>query len=178
MSLGTAVLVGLALSAAPKPAASPPATVPEQAQETHSTTRTRVVPAGQRAPQPPPVVCTKYRVLAEKSDLAPEAEVASWVTSGLEKAALLDPASLCFVHVRITAGALRTGGKEDGFVAHVAASTRRFFKDGKLVTREKGLLLVEPHRENLVPRVRTFLEEYVASLAATPSGERAGSDGG
>lgn len=132
------------------------------------------------APQPPPVVCTKYRVLAEKNDLVGDAELAGWVTGALERAALLDAASPCFVHVRITAGPLRTGGKEDGFVAHVAASTRRFFKDGKLVTREKGMLFVEPRREAIVPRVRAFLEEFAAGLgaAAPAEGERRGSDRG
>lgn len=138
------------------------------------------VPA--KAVAPPPVPCTRYRVLAEKNALLPDAEVAAWATSALGKAALLDPASPCFVHVRITAGPLRTAGKEDGFVAHVSASTRRLLRDGKLVTHEKGMLLVEAHREDLLPRVHAFLDEFVAGLVttATPaSGDaRTVSDGG
>jgi hypothetical protein len=123
---------------------------------------------------PPPVACTKYRVLAERNDLVGEEEVAGWVRTALERADLLDAASPCFVHLRITAGPIRTGGKEDGFVAHVSASTRRFLRDGKLVTREKGMLLVEPRRETLVPRVRTFVEEFVAGLRSAPTGEGEG----
>jgi hypothetical protein len=156
MSLGAVVLLGVVLSAPVKAPVKAPA------------------PA-----QPAPVVCTKYRVLAEKNELVAEDEVGRWVTAALEKGALLDAASPCFVHVRITAGPIRTGGKEDGFVAHVSTSTRRFFRDGKLVTREKGMLLVEPHREALPPRVRTFLEEFVAGLTTPPAdAERKGSDRG
>jgi len=138
MALGAAALLGLALSAPVK------------------------APA-----QPPPVPCTRYRVQAEKNDLAPEAEVAAWTAAALDHVALLDPASPCFVHVRITAGPIRTGGKEDGFVAHVSASTRRFLRDGKLVTREKGMLLVEARRDVLVPRVRSFVEDFVTGLTTT-----------
>lgn len=158
MSLGAVVLLGVVLSA---PVVKAPVKAPAPA-------------------QPAPVVCTKYRVLAEKNELVPDDEVARWVTAALEKGALLDATSPCFVHVRITAGPLRTGGKEDGFVAHVSTSIRRFFRDGKLVTREKGMLLVEPRREALPPRVRTFLEEFVAGLASPPAvePERKGSDRG
>lgn len=157
MSFGAAVLLGLALAAPPAPAPpAPPATRATQAAG---------APGAARGAQPaPPVVCTRYRVLAEKNELASDEEVAGWATAALEHAALLDPASPCFVHVRITAGPTRTGGKEDGYVAHVAASTRRFFRDGKLVTREKGMLFIEPRREAVVPRVRTFVEEFVAGL--------------
>ena len=153
MSFGAAVLLGLALSAPPASAPPPPrATQPSGA------------PVARASRQPPPLVCTSYRVLVEQNELAPEAEVAGWATAALGRAALLDPASPCFVHVRITAGPTRTGGREDGFVAHVAASTRRFFRDGKLVTREKGMLFIEPRREGVVARARTFVEEFVAGL--------------
>jgi hypothetical protein len=163
MGLGAAaVLLGLVVSA--------PVRAPAKA-------------TGAPAAQPPPVVCTRYRVQAEKNELVPDAEVARWTTAALERAALLDPASPCFVHVRITAGPIRTGGKEDGFVAHVSSSTRRFFRDGKLVTREKGMLFVEPHREEVVARVRSFVDEFVAGLVTTAAPGAAGaprviSDGG
>jgi hypothetical protein len=165
MGLGAAtVLLGLALSApvrAPAKAVGAPAAQPAQ----------------------PPAACTRYRVLAEKNELVPDAEVAAWATAALEKASLLDAASPCFVHLRITAGPIRSGGKEDGFVAHVSASTRRFFRDGKLVTREKGMLFVEAHREEVVPRVRSFVDDFVAGLVTTlapgaPGGRRGGSDAG
>jgi hypothetical protein len=122
-----------------------------------------------RAPAtaPPPAPCTRFRVQAEKNDLAPDAEVAAWTSAALDHRALLDPASPCFVHVRITAGPIRTGGKEDGFVAHVAASTRRLQRDGKLVTREKGMLFVEARRDAVIPRVRAFVDDFVAGLATT-----------
>lgn len=165
MILGAAVVLGLALSApvrAPAtPVGSPAAAAAKAAQ--------------------PPAACTGYRVLAEKNDLAADADVAAWATAALEKAALHDPASPCFVHVRITAGPIRTGGKEDGFVAHVSTSTRRFFRDGKLVTRERGMLFVEPRREDVVPRVKGFVDDFVAGLVTTapPSGAaRTGSDAG
>jgi hypothetical protein len=162
MVLGAAALLGLALSA--------PVRAPARAVG---------APAAQ-APQPP-AACTKYRVLAEKNDLAPDTEVAAWASGALEKAALLDLASPCFVHLRITAGPIRTGGKEDGFVAHVSASTRRFFRDGKLVTREKGMLFIDPRREDVVPRVRSFVDDFVAGLVTTaaPRGQGPrGSDAG
>jgi hypothetical protein len=118
------------------------------------------------APQVPasPVTCAKYGVIAEKNDLAAEQDVAASATAGLQKAGVFDKASPCFVHVRITAGPIRTGGREDGWMAHVAASTRRLLKDGKHVTREKGMLFVEPTRERLVGRVRKFVEDYASSL--------------
>ncbi len=115
-------------------------------------------------PPPTAAACTRFRVLAEKNDLAAEGEVAAWVTGALERAALLDEQSPCFVQVRITAIPIRSGGRQDGWVAHVSASTRRFLRDGKLVANEKGMLLVEPARESLVARARTFLEAYVAAL--------------
>ena len=126
------------------------------------------------APSAPasPVACTKYSVLAEKNDLAADQDVAAWATAALEKADVFDKASPCFVHVRITAGPTRTGGKQDGWVAHVSASTRRLLNDGKLVTREKGTLFVEPKREGLVRKVRKFVEDFASRLGspATPLG--------
>jgi hypothetical protein len=150
MTLGAATLIGLALAA---PAAAP----------------------GRGAPTAPP--CTKYRVQTEKNDLAADGEVTAWATAALEKAALLDKGSACFVHVRITAGPIRTGGRQDGWVAHVALSTRRYFKDGKLVTREKGMLLVEAERDALVARTRGFLEDWIAKLAGEPPDRPTPSDG-
>jgi creatinine amidohydrolase/Fe(II)-dependent formamide hydrolase-like protein len=132
MSFGSAVLLGLALSA-PSASASP-------------------------------VACTKYSVVAEKNDLAADQDVAAWATAALEKVDVFDEASPCFVHVRITAGPIRAGGKQDGWVAHVSASTRRLLKDGKLVTREKGTLFVEPMRDGLVRKVRKFVESFASSL--------------
>ena len=126
------------------------------------------------APSAPasPAACTKYSVLAEKNDLAADQDVAAWATAALEKADVFDKASPCFVHVRITAGPTRTGGKQDGWVAHVSASTRRLLNDGKLVTREKGTLFVEPKREGLVRKVRKFVEDFASRLGspATPLG--------
>jgi hypothetical protein len=126
------------------------------------------------APSAPasPVVCTRYSVLAEKNDLAADQDVAAWATAALEKADLFDKASPCFVHVRITAGPIRAGGKQDGWVAHVSASTRRLLNDGKLVTRERGTLFVEPMREGLVRKVRKFVEDFASRLGspATPLG--------
>jgi hypothetical protein len=115
-----------------------------------------------------PVACTKYSVLAEKNDVASEQDVAAWATAALEKAEVFDKGSPCVVHVRITAGPTRAGGKQDGWVAHVSASTRRFLKDGKLVTREKGTLFVEPTRDGLLRKVRTFVEGFASSLG-TPA---------
>jgi creatinine amidohydrolase/Fe(II)-dependent formamide hydrolase-like protein len=138
MSFGAVALLGLALSA---PSARP-------------------APAS-------PAACTKYSVFAEKNDLAADQDVAGWATAALEKADVLDKASPCFVHVRITAGPIRKGGKEDGWMAHVSTSTRRLQKDGKLVTREKGTLFVEPLREGLVEKVRKFVGDYASSLGST-----------
>lgn len=167
--IAATVLLGLALSA--QPAASAPVRSPA---------RPVGAPAA-RAAAPPPVACAGYRVLAEKNDLTSDAQVATWATAALEQAALLDPASPCFVHVRITAGPIRTGGKEDGFVAHVSTSTRRFFRDGKLVTREKGMLFVEPRREDLLPRVKGLVDDFVAGLVTAAGSARpvaaAGSEG-
>lgn len=135
MNVGAATLVGLALS------------------------------AGTAHPAPPAagaLVCTKYRVIADKNALVPEENVAAWATAALEKAALFDKASPCYVHVRITAAPLRKGGQEDGWVAHVSLSTRRYVKDGKIVTNEKGMLLIDARREDLVARVQSFVEEYVS----------------
>jgi hypothetical protein len=137
MGFGAAALLGLALSA-------PPA-----------------VPA----PRAPPAVCTKYSVIAEKNDLATTPDVVAWATAALEKANVLDKASPCFVHVRITAGPIHTGGREDGWAGHVSASTRRLLKDGKLVTREKGTLFVEPTRDGVADKVRKFVEDYASSVA-------------
>lgn len=145
MVLGAAALLGVTLSTA---AGAPAA---------------KVVAPAQHAPAP----CTRYGVLAEANELVPAAEVAAWASAALQRAALLDPGSPCFVHVRITAGPIRTGGKTDGFVAHVSTSTRRFLRDGKLVTREKGMLLVEPRREDVVPRAHEFVDAFVAALATT-----------
>lgn len=145
MVLGAAVLLGLSLSAP---------------------TRAPAVKLAAPA-QPPAAACERYRVLAEQNALAPEAEVAAWATAALQRAALLDPASPCFVHVRITAGPISTRGREDGFVAHVSASTRRFLRDGKLVTRERGLLVVQARRDEVVPRVHDFVDEFVAGLVTS-----------
>ncbi len=51
-------------------------------------------------------------------------------------------------------------------------------KDGKLVTREKGMLFVEPLREGLVAKARSFVEEFVAKLRPEPAGSVTGSDEG
>ena len=130
------------------------------------------------APSSPasPAVCTKYSVLAEKNDLVADQEVAAWATGALESVDAFDKASPCFVHVRITAGTTRAGGRQDGWVAHVSASTRRLLKDGKLVTREKGTLFVEATREGLVRKVRKFVEDFASSLGspATPLGSDKG----
>jgi hypothetical protein len=144
----SAVVLGLAL-AAPAPVTAPiPLAVPGKA----------------ATAAPTMAACTRYRVLAEKNDLAAEAEVAGWAAAALEKAGLSDPASPCSVYVRVTAGPIRSGGRQDGYVAHVAASTRRYLRDGKLVTNEKGLLLVEATKEALVAKARTFVEQYAAGL--------------
>ena len=121
-------------------------------------------PTAAPAAAPAAATCTRYRVMAEKNDLAAEEDVAAWATAALERGALLDKASPCFVHVRITASPIRAGGREDGWVAHVSVSTRRYFKDGKLVTNEKGILLVEPTREALAAKARTHVEEFVSRL--------------
>ncbi len=120
--------------------------------------------------------CTKYSVVAEKNELAADQDVATWPTAALERAGVFDKASPCFVHVRITAGPIRAGGKQDGWVAHVSASTRRLLNDGKLVTREKGMLFVEPTRDGLVRKVRKFVEDFASSLGspATPLGTDSG----
>jgi hypothetical protein len=151
MSLGTAVLLGFALSTP----SAPPAPAATGAQ-------------GPRAPAAA-VACTKYRAQVEKNALASEHDLASWANLALDRAALLDARSPCFVHVRITAGPIHTGGREDGWMAHVGVSTRRYLKDGKHVTHEKGMLLVEPTREGLVPRVRSFVEEFVSALRSAPA---------
>ena len=141
---GLAALLGVALAAAGATPAPAPGKAPAKA-----------------AAQAP---CTRYRAQAEKNDRVPEDQAAAWATAALERAGLLDPASACFVHVRITAGPIRTGGRQDGWVAHVAVSTRRYLRDGKLVTHEKGLLLVEAEQGALVARARSFVEEWVAAL--------------
>jgi hypothetical protein len=151
---GTAFLLALALSAPPAVGQGPAA----PAKPTPAATR-----------PPPPVVCTRYRAQVEKNALADERQLASWATTSLDQARLLDPASPCFLHVRITAAPIRTGGREDGWMAHVAISIRRYLKDGKLVTHEKGMLFVEPTREALVPRARGFVEEFVAALGTAPA---------
>ena len=126
------------------------------------------------APSAPPstAACTKYSVIAEKNDLVADRDVAAWATAALEKADVFDEASPCFVHVRISAGPTRAGGRQDGWVAHVSVSTRRLLKDGKLVTREKGMLFVEPIRDGIVRKVRKFVEGFASSLGtpATPLG--------
>lgn len=156
MSLGAALLLGLALAPGATPSVPPPSPpAPARA-------------AGVAPARPAPVVCTRYRAQAEKNELVPEEEVATWASAALEKAGLLDPASPCFLHARITAGPIRTGGREDGWVAHVALSTRRYLKDGKLVTNEKGMLFVEPRREGVVAKARGFVEEFVAKVKAAP----------
>jgi hypothetical protein len=143
MSFGAAALLGLALSAPPaQPAPSAPA-----------------APAA-------PATCTKYSVIVEKNELAANQDVAAWATAALEKANLFDRASPCFVHVRITAGPIHTGGREDGWAAHVSTSTRRLLKDGKLVTREKGTLFIEPTRDGVAAKARKLVEDYAASVAA------------
>jgi hypothetical protein len=146
MSLGSIALLGLVLSA----------------------------PAPARPPAPAPVVCTKYRVMAEENELVDEDDVAAWATGALEKAALLDAKSPCFLHVRITAGPISSGGRKDGWIAHVALSTRRFLKDGKLVTNEKGMLLVDPEKDGVVARARGFVEEFVARLPAVAGAREGG----
>jgi lactam utilization protein B len=122
--------------------------------------------------------CTRYRVLAERTDLAADEEVASWAKGALQRAALLDEQSPCYVHVRVTAGPIRAGGRQDGWVAHVAVSTRRYLRDGKLVADEKGMLLVESTKEALAAKARSFVEDTVAALGKrreerppTPAGE-------
>jgi hypothetical protein len=157
MIRAAALLAAVALSA-PAP----------EAKSEHTTTKT-IVPA-RPAPRPPPEACTRYRVLAEKSDLATDQEVAGWTTAALKRAALLDEKSPCWVYVRISAAPIRSGGRQDGWHAHVAISTRRYLKEGKLVANERGMLLVEAERDALVARAKTFLEEYVAKLGATPGG--------
>jgi hypothetical protein len=106
--------------------------------------------------------CTRYRVIAEKNELAGEDDVAGWARGALERTSLLDERSLCYLHVRITAGATSAGGKVDGWVAHVAVSTRRYVKEGKLITNEKGTLLIEAKRDEVAAKARTFVEEFVA----------------
>jgi len=145
MAIGPAVLLlGLALAAPSSPAPTPA--------------------KGQPPGAPTLAACARYRVLAEKSELASDAEVAGWVTAALEKGALLDKGSPCWVHVRVTAGPIRSGGRQDGWAAHVSASTRRYLRDGKLVSNEKGMLLVEATKEELAARARKFVEEYAAGL--------------
>lgn len=142
MRLAAALLLGLGLSA--PGAASPPAP---------------------RAAAPAPAAqCTGYGVIAEKNDLAPEEEISGWAIAALESAGRYDRASPCFVHVRITSGPIRTGGRQDGWVAHVAVSTRRLVKDGKHVTHEKGMLLVDALRAGLLARTQRFVEDFVAKL--------------
>jgi hypothetical protein len=152
---GAAALLAVALSAPPAPRSG-------------STTTTTITPA--RSAAPAPAACTKYRVLAEKSELATDQEVAAWAAAALERASLLDKSSPCWVYVRITAAPIRTGGKQDGWHAHVAVSTRRYLRDGKLVGNERGMLLVEAKREALTARARTFVEEYVAKLGSAQGG--------
>jgi hypothetical protein len=150
MTLGP-VLVALALAAPPSPA-SAPAGAPVSAPT---------------APRPPsPGACLRYRVQVERNELVPEAEAAGWATAVLERLRLHDPRSPCYVLVRITAGPTRTRGQEDGWVAHVALSTRRLQKDGKLVGRERGKLFIEAERDAVVARVRGLVEEWVATLAS------------
>lgn len=134
---------------------------------------------GTPAVRPPPAreTCTRYQVMAERNALAPEAEVAAWGAAGLTRAGLLDPASPCFLHVRITAGPIHTGGREDGFAAHVAVSTRRLQKDGKLVTREKGFLFVEATREAVLGKARAFVEDFAGRLGAPPAAGPGGAGG-
>ncbi len=158
MTGAVAALLAVALTA---PAAPP---------KNGSTTTTTIVPAH---PAPPPAAappCSKYRVLAEKSELATDQEVSGWATAALQRAALFDKGSPCWIYVRITAAPIRTGGKQDGWHAHVAVSTRRYLKDGKLVSNERGILLVEAERDALAARARALLEEYVGKLGGTPSG--------
>ena len=135
MATGPALLLlGLALAApstpAPAPAKAQPAAAPTLA------------------------ACSRYRVLAEPSELASDAEVAGWASVALEKAALLDKDSACWVQVRITAGPIRSGGRQDGWAAHVSTSTRRYLRDGKLVTNERGMLLVEATKGDLAAKAR------------------------
>ncbi len=158
MTFGAAALLGLGLLAPAKGA--PPAS------------------AKSAAPPTGAVVCTKYRVLAEKSDLAPDREVAGWATAALERASLFGGESPCYVYVRITAGPIRSGGRQDGWMAHVGVSIRRYLKTGQLVTREKGMLFVEPLRERLSAKARSFVEEYVAMLHAEPASSVTGRDEG
>jgi hypothetical protein len=144
MAIGPALFLGFVLAA-------PPTAAPAPAK-------------GQRAAAPTLAACARYRVLAEQSELASEAEVAGWATAALEKGALLDKDSPCWVQVRVTAGPIRSGGRQDGWAAHVSASTRRYLRDGKLVSNEKGMLLVEATKEELAARARKFVEEYAAGL--------------
>jgi hypothetical protein len=150
---GIAFLLALALSTPP---AAGPAPAPAK-------------PAPGAARTQPLAPCTRYRVQVEKNVLADERQLASWATTSLDQARLLDPASPCYLHVRITAAPIRSGGREDGWMAHVGISTRRYLKDGKLVTHEKGMLFVEPTREALVPRARGFIEEFIATLGTAPA---------
>jgi hypothetical protein len=121
-------------------------------------------PKAQPAAAPTLAACSRYRVLAEPSDLASDAVVAGWATAALEKAALHDKDSPCWVQVRVTAGPIRSGGRQDGWAAHVSASTRRYLRDGKLVSNEKGMLLVEATKEDLAAKARKFVEDYAAGL--------------
>jgi hypothetical protein len=155
MTAAAALLVA-ALSA---PGATPPGTAPARTAS----------PTGVARPGPA-AACTKYRVLAEKSELATDQEVTAWAAAALERASLLDKGSPCWVYVRITAAPIRTGGKQDGWHAHVAVSTRRYLRDGKLIGNERGMLLVEAEREALAARARAFVEEYVAKLGSAPAG--------
>jgi hypothetical protein len=150
------VLVALAISAPPGPPAAPPAT-PAAAPAAAPSTPARA---------PSPGACLRYRVQAERNELAPDAEVAAWATAALERIRLHDPRSPCYLLVRITAGPTRTRGQEDGWVAHVALSARRLQKDGKLVSRERGKLFVEAERDAVVARVRGLVEEWVGTLAS------------
>jgi hypothetical protein len=154
MTLGAAALVAVVLSAGAAHAEPPAAPRPGPA-------------AGARPEQPARIVpCTKYRGQAEKNELAKEEEVAGWANAALERSGLRDDGSVCFLHVRITAGPTSTGGKEDGWIAHVAVSTRRYLKEGKLVTNEKGMLLVDPRRDGVAARAQKFVEDCVAKLKA------------
>ena len=84
MATGPALLLlGLALAAPSTPAPAPAKAQPPAA--------------------PTLAACARYRVLAEQSELASDDEVAGWASVALEKAALLDKDSACWVQVRITA---------------------------------------------------------------------------
>jgi hypothetical protein len=117
-------------------------------------------PPARPAPEPP--ACPKYRVIAEENELAGADDVAAWAKGPLERAALLDERSPCYLHVRVTAGKTSAGGKVDGWVAHVAVSVRRYVKAGKLISNEKGMLFIEPKRDGVVAKARSFVEEFVA----------------